>query len=426
MNSSEEWQAKLRRLGVSRGTRNLKPAPPRPSPGEPLPDPDRLSGDLFTLVPGGRIEAAGETACFVIDRVYPLHHVHANLPLAALLEQPGDATAVICGDPRLADLDLRDVLFLDTETTGLAGAGALAFMVGVAFFETGPQSDVLVVRQYFLRDHGDEAAMLLLLEELAGAKAALVTFNGRSFDVPLLDTRYLMNRMHGRVADMPHVDLLPPARRLWRTRLGSCALGDLEQNLLGLRRTHQDVPGWLIPSIYHNYLLTGDAGDIQRVFYHNHVDMLSMVTLATQILRQFGQPRPDDEPLDLLSLGRWQVQLGLADQAEAHLRLAIAGDLPLDAFHAALDQLAQLLKRNGRGGDAVPLWQQWAATTFEDVAPHVELAKHYEWHAGEPETALLWTERALKLAGSGGYGRVVRPELEHRRARLLRKLGRGD
>lgn len=421
--SEQEWRARLRRLGVVKGVRSLKPA--RPSPAAHAGHARRRSGagDLDALLPGGRLEETDVGACFILDKVYPLSHWHGTARLGTLLEHSPAPAGLFCADPRLATLAFRDFVFLDTETTGLAGAGTLAFMVGVAFFEPSSAGDVLIVRQYFLRDHADEAAMLQKLDELLAAKVGLVTFNGRSFDVPLLDGRYLMNRMPGRLLDLPHIDLLPPARRLWRYRLDSCALVALEQDLLGIRRTHDDVPGWLIPGLYHDYLRSGDARELVRVFYHNRIDLLTMITLLQHVTRQFAQPAADDNPLDLLSLGRWQAALGLHTDAEENLRLALAADLPLEYYHQLLQELSLMLKRNARREEALPLWQQWASSSFDSVDAHVELAKHYEWHTQDIDAAIEWTQRALRLIDSWSpyHARLVRDELDHRLARLMRK-----
>jgi uncharacterized protein YprB with RNaseH-like and TPR domain len=332
-----------------------------------------------------------------------------------------DHAATFCGDRRLAGVSYRDLLFIDTETTGLRGAGTIAFLVGVAFFE----GDVLVVRQYFLRDHGDEPAMLMLLGDLLEERDGLITFNGRSFDLPLLDSRFLLNGLPTALLERPHIDLLPPARRLWRLRLASCALGSLEENVLGLQRSEEDVPGWLIPGLYHDYLRTGDARALTRVFYHNRIDMLSMVTLAARIVRQFSRPEPNDHPIDLLGLGRWLADLGLVTEAEETLRQAAVPEMPTELFQQALRNLGFLLKRDGRRRAASQVWQQLASVTFDDVTGHVELAKHYEWHEIDLESAHKWTRRALDLLKIDG-SRDERAALEHRMARLERKLGQQD
>jgi uncharacterized protein YprB with RNaseH-like and TPR domain len=427
---NNEVAARLRRLGVFKGTGHIRPAS-LPVPAEtPAVRRDNPSS-LEMLLPGGHLIQSDDGACFVVDRVYPTDHRHGPDVLADLLAlEPGTAVHYAL-DNRLISHSFRDFLFLDTETTGLAGAGALAFMVGVAFFEPHYTErdgvtivqDVLIVRQYFLRDPGDEPLMLRLLDELLAGKAGLITFNGRSFDVPLLDNRYLMNRQRGRLLDVPHIDLLPPARRLYRARLGSCALGALEQNLLGLQRTHDDVPGWMIPSLYYNYLRSGDAAEMARVFYHNEMDMLSMVTLATRIFRQLAHAQCDDA-LDQVSLGRWQADLGLYDRAEQTLRSVLDSDLPLEIYHQALHRLAALYKQSGRRAEAVVAWQQIAYTSVNDVSAHIELAKHFEWQAGDHAAALEWTGRALALTERWTVtpnSRLVRAELAHRLQRLEKK-----
>jgi uncharacterized protein YprB with RNaseH-like and TPR domain len=418
---SDDLQNRLRRLGVVRGARDLKsPANPAQAPS---PSYNGAPASIAALLPGGQIVATELGGCFVLDHVYPITYQHGPTRLSELYHLPIAVSAQFGQDERLAFLAPQDLLFLDTETTGLAGAGTIAFMVGAAFFDR----QAFVVRQYFLRDHGDEPAMLLLLARLLDERPALVTFNGRSFDIPLLDARYVMNRLDDRVWDLrqrPHIDLLPPSRRLWRSRLGSCSLGALEESLLGIHRTHEDVPGWAIPGLYMDYLRSGDASQLLRVFYHNQIDMLSMVTLTQRIVRQFAQPQGDDPAYDLLSLARWQVSLGMPGEAETNLRQLLDGDVELDTYQQALSQLAWLLKRQDRRPEAVPLWQQLAVTAFDDVSAHIELAKYYEWHDVRLDAALHWTAQALSLVEGWqqAQGEIVIGDLIHRRARLEQKL----
>lgn len=433
----EDRLERLRRLGIVKSARDLKPTSSQREISSrlsvPGSKPDMTAGDMGSqaleiLLPGGRTVETKYGSCFVLDHVYPISHQHGDQPLASLQGLATAVAATICQDNRLADFRFEDFLFLDTETTGLYGAGTIAFMVGTAFYESDQAGrQVFIVRQYFLRDHGDEPAMLHLLSELLAKRPALVTFNGRSFDLPLLDTRYLMNRLDGIVGDLlerPHIDLLPPSRRLWKRRIGSCSLNSLEQNLLGLRRNREDVPGWAIPGLYMDYLRTGDARDLLRVFYHNQIDLLSMVTLTQRIVDQFSQPQSIDHPLDLISLARWQLALGLKTEAEQNLRLMVDQDLPLEIFHSALHELAMLLKRDGRRDEAVLFWKQIAVSSLDDVTAHVELAKHYEWHEQDLAVASRWTEQALALAETGQTfnATIQREELQHRLARLKRKI----
>jgi hypothetical protein len=162
-----------------------------------------------------------------------------------------------------------------------------------------------------------------------------------------------------------------------------------------------------------------------RVFYHNQLDMLSMVTLTGETVRQFSSANSDDHPTDLFSLGKWQADLGLVNAAEMNLRLAAAGDLPLELYQKALKHLGALLKRDNRRREAVPVWQQLAVTSIDDVEAHVELAKHFEWQERDLGKAKMWTARALALVShwTPRSAALARPPLEHRMARLERKLG---
>jgi uncharacterized protein YprB with RNaseH-like and TPR domain len=423
----EEIQSRLRHLGVVKGARTLKQPPPRPAapitpafrPGFSFADNNGDALPLEMLLPGSRVEETEFGPCLVMDHVYPLTYQHGSDTLADLCAYSPAATIAFGGDGRFDNLAFRDFVFLDTETTGLVGVGTVAFMVGIAFFE----GDALIVRQYFLRDYDEEPAMLLLLSTLLESKTGLVTFNGRAFDVPLLDGRYLLNRLDSNLVDLPHLDLLPPSRRLWRSRLGSCRLVSLEKGLLNVQRTQEDVPGWAIPHLYFDYIRSGDGQPLVGIFYHNELDILSMVTLAARIVRQFQQPDSGDHPLDLMSLGSWQASLGLLAEAEQNLRLATSLDLPLEQYHQALHQLGALLKRNGRPHEAAGIWQQIASTSYDDVQAHVELAKHYEWAHRDLAAAITWTRRALDLLERGSNGRAAleRPALERRLARLERK-----
>lgn len=421
-----DWQKRLRELGVVKGVRNLKPVPTLTSESTPyyISSHEPVFGELAEpqpiekLLPGGQIVSTELGGCFVLDYVYPLTHWHGDDRLGDVLEMDAAATPLFANDPRFSSLQLQDFLFLDTETTGLWGAGTLAFMVGAAFFE----GYACVVRQYFLRDHGDETAMLGLLNDLLNSKTALVTFNGRGFDVPLLDNRYLMNRLDTALLEKPHLDLLPVARRLWRQRIGSCALSSVEKSVLGVRRTEEDIPGYLIPSLYMDYLRHGDARELLRVFYHNRFDMLSMVTLLYRGLRQWSRPRTEDSPQDLFSLGLWQTHLGLHKEAEMTLRMAASLDVSLELYHQILHHLAALLKRQERRDEAANLWMQIAATTFEDVTAHIELAKYFEWHEGDLSPAIHWTRQALDLLQTHPTPDITLLQgLQHRLSRLERK-----
>ena len=287
--------------------------------GEPLPA-SSPRGRLEELVPG--VEIAGASgACYVVTTSYLLSAPRGHALLGDVLGLPPAALAPFHPEFALeGQCDFSRAAFVDTETTGLgAGAGVYAFMVGVGTFEAeaaGPDSvaDRFVVRQFFMRHPGEEAALLEILADLLADRDLVVTFNGRAFDLPLLRARYRqMGRFLARGQETvpllergaPHLDLLLPARRLWRRRLQSCRLLNLEEQILGLRRSEDDVPGALIPQLYVDFVRTGQAGEMRRVFYHNREDIVSMVALARHLVQAYQEPAaaPDLNGEEWLALG---------------------------------------------------------------------------------------------------------------------------
>jgi uncharacterized protein YprB with RNaseH-like and TPR domain len=410
---------KLRRLGVVKGARELASPPPPPAPALPQDE---------VLPPGEQVETP-YGICFYLQDRYPLDHVHGRSPLVTLLSHDPHAAALMTTSSQdltplaVEPFHLRRALFIDTETTGLGGgAGVLAFLIGAGYFE----DDAFVLRQYFLRDPAEETAALHHLADWSESFAGLVSFNGRGFDIPLLQGRFILSRLRPPILNAPHLDLLPPSRRIWRGRFESCALGALERHVLAVQRSQDDVMSWLIPDLYRQYLRGGDNGEMRQVLYHNAVDILSMVTLAERLCRLFANPLAADvDPYERVALARWLEALHLPDQAETTYRAALDGWLPLDAQHTCLQRLAALLKGQDRRAEAVPLWIQWAMEDQSAVEAHVELAMFYEWHALELDKALAWTKQALTVVAQWPRGLrrdAAQAELVHRRTRLERKL----
>jgi uncharacterized protein YprB with RNaseH-like and TPR domain len=385
-----------------------------PLPGEAQP--------LELLVPGDLHETPHGTT-YIIRQRHAVDHEHGNGILKHWLSQNLVGAAAFTRDRRVAAIDPRRCLFLDTETTGLnGGVGTLVFLVGIGLFT----DEGFEVRQYFLRNPAEEPAMLHAIHELLEQYEALITFNGRSFDVPLLATRYTLNRRHFDSDRWPNLDLLHPARRLWKRRLESCRLSSLESGILGVLRTGDDVPGWLIPQLYHEYVQNGDGRQMQRVIYHNLMDILSMVTLATQLCTIFSQPESSPLPHDdRLSLARWYESLNMTSQAEAAY-LAALQSARHDADHRLiLESLALLLKRQNRREDAAYYWEALAALSPSNPKPRLELAMYHEWTTGSIQQAVDWTQDAHRVI-SGWPSSVGKQEalseIEHRLERLLRKF----
>jgi len=423
--SSLIWQ-QLERLGVRRGWSAEAKSETTP------PVHARRGPAIEDLVPGRPV--GNEHGCFFLGkRRYPLDHVHGQLPLRALLDHDGAVAAELSGEAGWRSRDFRRAAFIDTETTGLAGGtGTYTFLVGVGSFALkGPGEDeAFGLEQYFMRDHSEEPAMLAALSERLAAVDAVVSFNGRAFDLPLLETRFICNRLPSPLAGVPHLDLLLPARRLWRTRLDSCALGSLEASVLGVRRTWEDVPGHVIPSLYFQYLHDGDARSMSSVFYHNAVDVLSMVTLAASLCNLFvGPDAPGIHAVDLYGLARLYETLGRLDEAVAAYRRALEGSLPADVRRAARHRLSFLCKRQEWWEEALTIWQVVVDEDETTVYAHVEIAKYYEHRVKDLDAALRYTRWALDRVAASDFPaarferQALREELAHRLRRLERKLG---
>jgi len=430
---------RLRKLGVKRGAHDLNapaPTPDRavaPAPSDTPPPPLSHSPVPATL-PGEPVDTPHGPAWVRIVR-YPLA---ARPDLAALLHIESEALAAAGRDGALAVLDPARAAFVDTETTGLTpDTGTYTFLIGVGTFERPGETDrehpdTFVVRQFFMRHPGEERAQLHLLEEALASCTGIVSFNGRGFDLPMLQNRFVLARRPFPWIRLPHFDLLPASRRVWRGRLESCRLSSLEEHILGVQRSEEDVPGYLIPDIYRQYYLAGVVTDmLVRVFYHNLIDITSMPLLAAR-LGQLYQAAGLDERLNALhpaeraSLARAYVDLGWIAAGERAYHAAIEA-AKADAQRAQLYRdFGYLLKRLERREEAVALWEEWiGAVPGEDVTPYVELAKHHEWYTVDLAAARGWTAWAIRIAEGGppGYAReATLDELRHRLARIERKL----
>jgi len=214
-----------------------------------------------------------------------------------------------------------------------------------------------VVRQFFLRDYPEEKALLESLAEALANCDGLVTFNGKTFDVPLLETRYALARLRSPFERLAHFDALHPARRLWKLRLESCKLTVLEEAILGIAR-EGDVAGSEIPAIYFDYLRSGDARGLQPVFYHNALDVVSLAALTVELARTLGEGGAEslDSPLDLFSLSRILGSVGSNEKSITTCRQALAEGLPEQIESLALKHLAAEFKRQRQHESAVELW----------------------------------------------------------------------
>ena len=349
---------------------------------------------------------------FLAEKLFPVHRRHGNVEFSRLAELSPDLLQAAssgdwpnCGPERWA--------FLDTETTGLAaGTGTCAFLIGVGTIE--PPG--FRVRLFFMRDYDEEAAMLAGLEAFLRNFDVLITYNGKAYDAPLLETRYIMNRRPSPLARLAHLDLLFAARRLWRLRLESCRLVELEREVLGVER-EGDLSGELIPYHYFEYLRTRQAFRLVPLLHHNTMDIVTLAALTAVVLPAFaaadGAGFHHGE--DLLGLARWLRQNGRADEALALYRRAIDRRLSDPNLFRALWEMAALEKTADRRDRAVAIWCDLAAVknAFRSQALE-ELAKHYEHTERNYAMALEMTTAAQQIA--------PQPDLERRRQRLESKV----
>jgi hypothetical protein len=314
---------------------------------------------------------------------------------------------------------LSGAVYLDTETTGLAGGtGTYVFLVGLARW-TG---QALTITQYFMRDLDGEAA---LLHAVAGAVAQarqLVTFNGRTFDLPLLETRYLLARAPWWGGELTHQDLYPVARALWGGCAADCRLATLEGALLGLDR-EDDLPGGLVPQVYFRYLRTRDASGLPRIFAHNRRDLVALAGLHARAAALLRGPDPRHAPLEWMGAARW-LERREPERSARFYEAAVRAGLPAALQARAAWRLGWLWRRAGRLAEARALWTEAVSRTERPpVRMLVDLAKLHEHHARDYRAALDATRAAL-AAVEAWDGAALVGALERRAHRLAHRLAR--
>lgn len=280
------------------------------------------------------------------------------------------------------------LLFLDTETTGLSGgAGTVAFEIGAGWIE--PRG--MVIRQYVMRDYGQEADMLREVASLIARADTIVTFNGKSFDLPLLESRMIMNRIRVHVTDMPHLDLLHAARRVYKLRLGRCNLTALEEAVLGKTR-RDDLPGAQVPERYFTYLKTGEFALLEDVLRHNFDDIQSLAELTAVICSAYRQPELLRYEQDILSVGKTLLHGRRTQQARNCLKILGHSTLAPQAHL----YLASSYKQGREWTEAAELWKTMIAKGEGGAWPYIELAKYYEHVQHDYDKALRYATSALQ------------------------------
>jgi uncharacterized protein YprB with RNaseH-like and TPR domain len=342
------------------------------------------------------------------------HHGSRRIEELASLDMR--RTAILANEPELTGCNPADGLFLDTETTGLAGGtGTMAFLVGIGWFE----GEAFITEQLFARDFSEERALLAYLSNRAREKQFLVTFNGKSFDVGLLSARYIMNRLPDPLSELPHLDLLHPSRRLLGHRLENSRLGTIEREVLGLRR-EGDIPGSEIPQRYFDWLRQRDGRLVEDIFEHNRLDVVSMATLTVHLAELLGYDAERDDVCheDILATARLLLDRGFGE--EAHLFLASLLSSESGGVAAEAGRILSLFhKRSSKWEEAVAIWEKMLAENDCDIFAVEELAKFCEHRAGDCKRALNLVETILEKAVYLSF--TEREDLVYRLNRLKRR-----
>ncbi|HOV59638.1 MAG TPA: ribonuclease H-like domain-containing protein [Candidatus Hydrogenedentes bacterium] len=423
---SEDENSLLRRrlrsaLGISGGDEKLKAAP---HPGE-----ESETMDPVERVLGGRIVSRERGSFLLVRHEYPVTTRHGDLELETILRFSPESAAWIADDPALCAMDWGETLFIDTETTGVAGgAGTVCFLIGVGKFVP---DGMFRLDQCFMRDFDDEEAMLDFLDEEYPAPSALVSYNGKSFDLPLLRNRHVQHRMSFPWRNTPHFDLVHAVRRLWKRRIEDCSLASVERQLLGVIRTG-DVPGYQIPRLWLDFLVRRDPRPLRPVLYHHRFDILSLVTLSGRLAEGLlgRDGRNLDEADDRLSLLRQCVKK--RDYARAlEVADALLEDEPVPDRLREVHALRCLsLKRLGRAeAYADALWAWYRA--FPDDVEAAYLLSGWLASARRDlfQARRICEETLEKTATSGSFYRDMaehpgRIRLENRLSRIIARIER--
>lgn len=405
--------------------------------------PEKKESPFETLFPdAARLSTASGESCRLLRSELPIdgtaNRQGYRCPVAPFGGPPDPATlAELTGDARWRDVDPARVIYLDTETTGLGiGAGTHAFLVGLGSFS----GDRFVLEQYFMEDYAAESALVEAVERVMDSAHALVSYNGRTFDVPLLESRFRMQRRRPRFPEL-HLDLLHFSRRLWRLRLENCTLGTVERDILGIERL-SDVPGSMVPQIFFDFLDGKHPEQIVPVIDHHAQDIFSLGALLAAISQALTHP---DDPRfahtsDQWGLARIHLACDRMDQAIERMEAAVLAARDEDQGYHFSMQLACHYRRLGRVDDAVDIWQARSCQCRPGrIEALVELAKHAEHRLKDPTQAIGHTRRALAVLEEVGElarllgGRQESPvhrhtgdleALRHRLARLQRKANR--
>jgi uncharacterized protein len=356
---------------------------------------------------------------FQTERLFARHKQHGSADIGAIRDLPDNFLDAL-GANEIPPAPPERWAFLDTETTGLdIGAGTYAFLVGVGRIT----DEGFRVRQFFMREYMEERSLLSALDSHLEEFDVLITYNGRNYDQPLLETRYRMNRHIPPFSRLGHLDLLYGARRLWKLRFENCRLMQLEREILGVYR-EGDLPGELIPYVYFEYLRSREAQRLVPIFHHNAMDILTLACLTAIVPAAFRSTDPESlarvgvkRGEDLVGIARWLLAADKHERGLELLKRGVDAGLPDSLLFRSLWDIALLEKKLGRPDAALRILTELAGCrNHYRVCALEELAKYYEHEERNYAVALEFTKQALACEYS--------PALARRKERLERRLAK--
>ncbi len=354
---------------------------------------------------------------------YSLDARYGKIKISQGLDIKGSILACLSGDPKFEKKDLSTALFIDLETTGLSGgAGVIPFNVGMGYY----REDKFWVGQYFLGELSEEERMIKEIGQFFKDMKfeSIVTYNGKAFDIPLLETRFIIHRTPFELSGLPHLDFLFPARILWKHKHESCRLYYLAQEVVETYR-EEDIPSAEIPWRYFRYLHTGNYDLIEPILYHNAEDILSLlgvVVVGASILTEdLEELTPDG--MDFFGAGKVMERLGDKEEASRFFSKALDGKLTDEVGLSTRHRLSLQFKRNEKWENAVMLWEEMAAAnqpSYDLLYSLRELSMYYEHREKELEKALRYAEEGFVV--SRGFSSHYEEDFTRRRERIKQKI----
>jgi uncharacterized protein YprB with RNaseH-like and TPR domain len=366
----------------------------------------------------------------IFENAYPLRSRYGKHTIGEGLEVPRQALFYLSKDEAFQSLDLSTALFLDLETTGLAGGtGTVAFLVGMGYY----RDDAFHIVQYFLGDIGEEERMIRELSRFFKEMdfGSVVTYNGKAFDVPLLETRFILQRERYTLSELPHLDLLFSARSLWKHKHESCRLFHLAQQIVEAPRS-EDIPGAEIPLRYFDYLRSGDFSLIEPILYHNQEDILSLLGLGISAGKLFAAGETDVcedvDASDLVGIGKiFESANEIGRSIELFKKALDKGGLRSDLAVAVKTKLSIHFKRSADWESAVTFWQDISVSGENPVAALRELSMYFEHRKKDLLEAKRAAEEGLVLAqrGPDSLRRDFEKRIDRLNMKLLKRSGPG-